>query len=183
MSFIICIYVIMHMFTNVLTYVPLDCHIQFHTITWKNKMTKSPCSFDFGPSFYHNNNKNSPFCNSKPIVFWGVGCLYIQENPNIPLEYTPGIGQTSKWKEFLHKVLVQGFQGMFQGYVGKVLEYINLCQQIPPKPTGTTHHLCSRHGHQAGSRWSGQHTRGQRRGSHRFGRSQGAVEGFSIPSP
>ena len=88
MSFIICKYVIMHMFTNVLTYVPLDCHIQFHTITLKNKMTKSPCSFDFGPSFYHNNNnKNSPFCNSKPIVFLGGGLFIYPREP----QHTPGV--------------------------------------------------------------------------------------------
>ena len=65
MSFIISIYVIMHMFTNVITYVPLDTHtVSYNHL--KYKMTKSPCSFDFGPSFYHNNNKNSPFCNRNP---------------------------------------------------------------------------------------------------------------------
>lgn len=45
---------------------------------------------------------------SNPDNF-GMNDRFIQENPKIPLEHTPQIPKSPKWKEFLQKVLVESW--------------------------------------------------------------------------
>ena len=49
-------------------------------------------------------------------------CKTLLREPQHTLGAYPMNPQTTKWKEFLHKLLVGGCFGMFRGYVGKFLE-------------------------------------------------------------